>query len=230
VTSPNAGPGDGILSGALRLDVGQRGKEIAAMSLVRVSLDETRGVGLLLARAFHREPLMVEMLPEDAARERLAPEHFSRVTRLAVATGEVWRTQESDGVACWIAPGRWPPTDEEIAAAGLEEIPELVGAQAWERFRVVYEAMDAAHERALNVPHWILWLVAVDPDRQGQGIGTSLLRPMLARADETGTPCYLETLDGRTVSLYGRLGFEVAEDRVEPTSGLRFWCCVREPR
>ena len=200
------------------------------MSLVRVSLDETREVGLLLARAFHREPLMVEMLPDDAVRERLAPEHFSRVARLAVATGEVWRTGGFDGVACWVAPGRWPPADEEVEAAGLEEVAELVGAEAWERFRVVYEAMDTAHEQVVTVPHWILWLVAVDPDRQGRGIGTSLLRPTLARADETGTPCYLETLDGRTVSLYERLGFEIAADVVEPTSGLRFWCCVREPR
>jgi hypothetical protein len=45
-------------------------KQIAVMSLVRVSLGETRQVGLLLARSFHREPLMVEMLPDDAVRER----------------------------------------------------------------------------------------------------------------------------------------------------------------
>jgi MFS family permease len=51
-------------------------------------------------------------------------------------------------------------------------------------------------------PHWYLWLLGVDPDRQGQGVGSALLAPILARADAEGLPCALETLTERNVWFY----------------------------
>ena len=56
-------------------------------------------------------------------------------------------------------------------------------------------------------PHWYLAFVGVDPAVQSHGIGKALLAPILSSADETGTPCYLETPFSRTHSFYGRQGF-----------------------
>jgi ribosomal protein S18 acetylase RimI-like enzyme len=157
------------------------------------------------------------------------PLHFERVVRLAEMIGEVWRTEDFDAVACWLAPGRWPPTDDELRTSGVARTPQLIGDEAWARFKVVYEAMDEAHERAVAGPHWDLWVVGVEPAARGRGLGTSLLTPMLARLDQAAETCYLETLDARTLHLYERMGFDVVLEKVEPTSGLRFWCCVRQP-
>ena len=57
---------------------------------------------------------------------------------------------------------------------------------------------------------WYLALLGVDHDMQGQGVGSCILQPILARADAEQHPCYLET--------------------VEPRSGLRFWTFRREPQ
>ena len=97
------------------------------------------------------------------------------------------------------------------------------------RFRTVYEAMDRSHAATVPEPHWDLWLIAVDRGRQGRGLGSSLLRPMLERLDAAGDRCCLETLDERTLGLYRRHGFEVVVDAVEPITGVRYWCCVRDP-
>ncbi|GHE96184.1 ribosomal-protein-alanine acetyltransferase [Amycolatopsis deserti] len=52
--------------------------------------------------------------------------------------------------------------------------------------------------------------IGVDPDYQGQGIGTALLRALLARADEVRAPVFLEvrTDNDRAQALYRRHGFE----------------------
>jgi GNAT superfamily N-acetyltransferase len=65
-------------------------------------------------------------------------------------------------------------------------------------------------------PYWYLEVVGVDPMAQRLGIGTRLLEPVLALVDETGQPCYLETMTARNVVWYQRLGFEVRE------AGVRF--------
>jgi len=52
-------------------------------------------------------------------------------------------------------------------------------------------------------------MLGVSPDCQGQGIGGMLLQSMLARADRTNMPCYLETTTTAAVRFYQRHGFEV---------------------
>ncbi|OXM73926.1 MULTISPECIES: ribosomal protein S18-alanine N-acetyltransferase [Amycolatopsis] len=52
--------------------------------------------------------------------------------------------------------------------------------------------------------------IGVDPGYQGQGVGTALLRALLARADEVRAPVFLEvrTDNDRAQELYRRHGFE----------------------
>jgi ribosomal protein S18 acetylase RimI-like enzyme len=80
-------------------------------------------------------------------------------------------------------------------------------------------------------PYWYLEVVGVDPTAQGLGIGTRLLEPVLALADETGQRCYLETMTERNVGWYRGLGFEVREAGVRFVSGgPPNWTMIRHPR
>ncbi|KAA9162864.1 ribosomal-protein-alanine N-acetyltransferase [Amycolatopsis acidicola] len=51
--------------------------------------------------------------------------------------------------------------------------------------------------------------IGVDPEYQGMGVGTGLLRALLARADELNAPVFLEvrTDNDRAIELYNRHGF-----------------------
>jgi ribosomal protein S18 acetylase RimI-like enzyme len=77
--------------------------------------------------------------------------------------------------------------------------------------------------------HWYLWGLGVEPSRQGQGIGGMLIQPVLARADASGLPCYLETMNEKNVPFYEKHGFKIVSDAEVPRHGLRVWAMLREP-
>ena len=88
--------------------------------------------------------------------------------------------------------------------------------------------IDAVHNRLVPSRHWFLQAIGVDPQFQGRGYASKLLRPMLSRIDEEGLPCYLETLDETNVPLYEHFGFKVIEKSTIPQTSLTNWAMLRE--
>ena len=82
--------------------------------------------------------------------------------------------------------------------------------------------------RHVPFPHGYLALLAVDPRHQGRGLGGALLRPVLARLEESGLPCYLETHTLQNVSFYRHFGFRVAEEVLIPGTAVRQWCLLKK--
>ncbi len=79
-------------------------------------------------------------------------------------------------------------------------------------------------------PHWYLLVVGVEPRHQSTGVGRTLLEPVLARADEHGAPCYLETPTRPNVRFYESLGFAVRAEVPLVPGGPPNWTMLREPR
>ena len=90
--------------------------------------------------------------------------------------------------------------------------------------------VDAVHSRLIPFKHWFLQAIGVDPQFQGRGYASKLLRPMLSRIDEEGLPCYLETLEGQNVRLYEHFGFKVLEESNVPNTNLTNWAMLRDAR
>ena len=83
--------------------------------------------------------------------------------------------------------------------------------------------------RLPDEPHWHLFFLGVDPERQGQGVGSALMRPMLERLDREGTPVYLEASTERSRALYIRHGFVCLDEVRLPGGGPPLWRMWREP-
>src|SRR5699024_7017138 len=54
-----------------------------------------------------------------------------------------------------------------------------------------------------------LWFIGVSPDRQGNGIGSRLLKDILDSSKALDRSVYLETSTGRNLPWYRKFGFEV---------------------
>ena len=92
----------------------------------------------------------------------------------------------------------------------------------------VGDYIDSTHLRLAPFQHWFLQIIGVDPAHQGKGYAGKLLNPMLARIDNEGLPCYLETHDQKDVSLYEHFGFKVIEESTVTGTSLTNWSMLRE--
>jgi GNAT superfamily N-acetyltransferase len=106
----------------------------------------------------------------------------------------------------------------------------MLGVEAFTRFMHIASTAGQFHQRAAPGKHLYLSILGVEPSRQGQGLGSALIRPMVERADAEGLPCYLETFQPRNLPLYQKHGFKITVEEVEPNSGVRGWGFLREPR
>jgi len=60
-----------------------------------------------------------------------------------------------------------------------------------------------------NEDHWYLSFIALDPSKQGMGLGSLILKEALQVIDEQGKLAYLQSSNPQNISLYLRHGFEV---------------------
>ncbi len=183
-----------------------------------------------LAKAFQDDPLQTYVFPDPAERAARSPGHFAPLLRYGMRFGEVLTTSDpSAGAAVWLGPNAWEVTPERAAAAGLDDLPTIMGAAAAKRFFSVLAAVDPYHHNDVPAAHWYVMVVGVSPEAQGQGLGRALLQPIIDRADAAGQPCYLETTQPKNVAFYEHLGFRRVVDTVESGSGLRVWTFCRDP-
>lgn len=197
----------------------------------RLAEDDAERAGATLAKAFFDDPLAVYMLPDPDERRRLLPWHFATLARYGALFGEAYTTGSgAGGAAVWLPPGDAEMTPQRIAAAGMDQAPVVLGADAWERFMGVMEFLEGLHAADMPGDHWYLAVIGVEPEAAGAGLGSALLRPVLEAADEQGLPCYLETAEADNEVFYAKHGFAVVRHGIEPASGLEYWTFRREPR
>ena len=191
--------------------------------IVPEDLDPLAGA---LGRAFDTDPIFRAIVPDDAHRRRALPVLFREWIRLLhLPYPETsWTTDEHAGAALWSPPGTWHVGLGALARMG----PRMIAAmrsRSVAGLRVM-RAIEASHPKETHV---YLRVVGCEPDRQGTGIGSSLIRPMLERCDARGMPAYLESSNEKNVPLYQRHGFEVT-DEIVTHLGPRAWLMWRKPR
>ncbi|MBI4643747.1 MAG: GNAT family N-acetyltransferase, partial [Deltaproteobacteria bacterium] len=142
--------------------------------------------------------------------------------------GQVYTTPEVAGVAIWFVPGRPSPAAASILGDAVW-LPLQVGCRCFWRFFRFVGLADRVHRGIISGDHWHLFILVVDPEHQGQGWGSELLRPVLAQADDLGQACYLETTNPRAVPFYQKHGFNIAHHSVLGPGGPDFWGLLRNP-
>jgi GNAT superfamily N-acetyltransferase len=177
-----------------------------------------------LARAFDDDPVMAWMFPDDGTRLERNERFFKLRVRGLLSRDEVYTTDEHAGAACWAEPGRWEMGPIEgfrfaLRVAAMTRTRTPVLARGW-------QVVDNAHPRE---PHWYLAILGTEPNRQGEGIGSALLQPVLDDCDRNEVPAYLESSKEENLAFYARHGFRVTDELTLP-EGPPIWPMWREPR
>jgi ribosomal protein S18 acetylase RimI-like enzyme len=197
---------------------------IEAPPVRRAEREDLDGVSRALARAFDDDPVMGWFFPDERGRAT----RIERLYRMRVAgllkQDEVYTTDGHAGAAVWAQPGRWemPPIEAAGFVARLIPMVRLrlpLLARGW-------AMIDQMHPKE---PHWYLAVLGTDPDAQGRGVGSALMRPVLDDCDRNGVGAYLESSKERNLAFYARHGFRVT-GKVTLPDGPPIWPMWRDPR
>ena len=204
----------------------------ASWSVQSFSGDPGREVEGCLARAFYPDPLFGFFAPHRRREYDLLPDVFRAFMADAAPFGRIWTAVTGGevprviGAAVWLPPGTMPRPWRRELMMQIRLGRLLLRGQHLSIGLRLLSAVDGVHP---DEPHWYLAFLGTDPVMQGRGVGSALLQPVLAEADETAVSCYLETQKEENLAFYGRHGFEVQRTVSIPGSPT-VWCMSRRPR
>ncbi len=181
----------------------------------------------MLWRAFERDPLFRYLFRSRSYAGRVVPLLFGATARDALRHGRIDVAAAGGqpvATAIWLSPGHFPPTGRRILAGLPAYLP--LGMLFLDRLPDLRRLIPTTTTGPVE-PHWYLEALAVDPDRQGQGVGSQVLGFGLRRADEAGFACRLQTSNERNLALYRRFGFEVRDETRPFRSGPPVWSMWR---
>lgn len=199
--------------------------------LVRRADDSEQDVvGDVLHNSFGDEAGLNYWLKQGKDKEPARRKFFHKIVRDGVhPKRELWLANDGAkpvGAAIWLGPG-YTAYDfslwEQILLAPV--LIQAAGVRGALRGLDLAERLEEQHPA---VPHAHLVYLGVAPEAQGQGVGSAMLKHVLAEVDAAGLPAFLECSSERNRALYARHGFEVTGELDLP--GLHFWSMTRPRR
>jgi GNAT superfamily N-acetyltransferase len=178
-------------------------------TVVTATDDDEELLAAMIAEAFADLPPSRYLVPDANERRAVLARTFRLDLQAVREGGGIIRTVAGhEAAALWAYHSGLPEPEPE-----LDEPLKKAAGSAAHRFVSFYTTLDA-HRRELlgDRAHWHLWVLAVDPEHQGQGFGGLLVRDQLARIDPIGKPTYLEAATDELRGVYRHLGFHDAGD------------------
>lgn len=119
--------------------------------------------------------------------------------------GKVWISDDKLGCALVLMPEKKRTSFHTIAW----DLRLALSAIGLTRVTAVMKRESRVKTFHPKVPYCYLWFIGVDPKHQSRGIGSRLMKEIIARCEHAGRPIYLETSVEANLSWYKKFGFEI---------------------
>jgi len=178
-----------------------------------------------LMRSFADDPVMEHIFRNEARRPAAMRAYFGTQMRADyLRWGGCYTTDDHKGSAIWGPAGK-PLMTGLAGIATLKPVIPYVARHLLATLKII-TLIESMHP---HEPHWYLATLGTDPDMQGKGVGSALMRPVLEHCDAEGLPAYLESSKERNVPFYVRHGFKVVKEVPLPGGGPSIWTMWRDP-
>jgi GNAT superfamily N-acetyltransferase len=160
---------------------------VMSITVRSASRDEETTVSAVIALAFATDPMARWSLRDAQTYLAVMPGLIRAFGAAGYDSDSTYVSDDFGGAALWLPPG------VELDIETLERLIRMNADPAiLSEVDAIFEAMARYHPK---VPHWYLPLIGADLARQGQGIGSALVRHALARCDLEGAAAHLEILE-----------------------------------
>ncbi len=195
--------------------------------IILLSRPDATSAGSVLAEAFIADPLWRSLYEDELQRSRILERFFNALIRTAIARQHAHGAGVPlDGVAVWR-----PPEDRSWGSPSslVSWLPLLASSFPLKALSVRRVFTEFADMRRRHAPgaHYFLETIGVRPVRQGGGVASRLLRPLLQVADNRRMPVYTETVTPENVPFYEHHGFVLVEARSVEASTLDVFGLLR---
>lgn len=179
-----------------------------------------------LANAFYKYPFWRYVFQNDKGRFLLLFELFRRIVKYVdLVGGEILSIENRAGIALLLPPGKDGLYPIPLLKSGLWKLPRVIGIRAFLRLMRAMHADDKLRENNAVKPFHYLWFIAVNADKQGQGLGSILLKEI---AHIHNTYAYTETHDHESAKFYNNNGFRTMEIK-EVLGSYHVWSLMYTP-
>lgn len=184
---------------------------------------DTNALAETIAAAFHPLAPSRYLVPDPQKRHYVLPLAFQLDVIDTFEHGTAVALDDNSAVALWISHGEQadpePTHDPRIAA--------IAGRETAERYHTFYQALHKHHPTGHAHDH--LAILAVRPDQQHRGFGSTLLDFHHAYLDAVGMPAYLEAASLRLKAFYRRHGYVELDAPIILPDGTQMHPMWREP-
>lgn len=198
------------------------------MASVLLKKSEVNEAAELLTRAFGEDLFYKSLFTDESRRWQQMKSMFVFRLNYGLRYGVVMRNSgELAGVSVWMPSENLPMSLGRIVLCGGLVFALKAGQKVMKRLEII--GRETADQFDLEVPHWHLGPLGVNPDDQGKGIGSLLISDMMSRADREGTPIVLETQGVANVRFYEHHGFMIKSCIHLSEVNLDSWSMIRIP-
>ena len=185
--------------------------------------EDVAHLSYVMKRAFENDPFHRWLLPSDRSFRNGSHRIFASALKMSAFNGKLLTTSDLAGAAIWTLPNYKPPAIEAL------KFYALLCWYGGTRLPTLLKGIGLMERHKPEAPHWYLFAIGTDPQSQGSGVGTALIRPILDLCDRDGLAAHLDTNTERNVSFYESRGFRVSGEFDLP-DGPHNWAMTREPQ
>ncbi len=181
----------------------------------------------VLVRAFNDDPFTNWIVKPDQKRtERLIAMFDCTLRAFGIPNGHLYTNNEKTGAAVWIPPGKFKPD----SFSNIALLPAWLKVVGLGRFMTIMKGTSYLTKHHPGPQYFYLMSMGILPAKQGQGIGSALLQPVLEICDRDKIPACLETSEEKNLDFYQKHGFKIKEEFILPGGGPQTWIMTREPK
>jgi len=192
-------------------------------------VDDIPRAGAVLAAAFADDPLWERVFSGESEVAEKRRVFFETPVRYCRRYGKAFATSSDlEGVVAWVPGERATMTFWRMLRSGALLSGMRMGAAMARKTMAVFGPLAADRRDAMKGRRFIhVQALGVQPESQGRGLGSRLVRAAIRESEASGLALYLETETEANVEMYRRFGFHVVKRIVLPGVGLPMWEMVR---